>query len=72
MMTKKDYVRFAELIHGQVEEARHMPPAVADRELGVLVEVAVGMVRVFRADNPRFDRDQFMAACGLGQFAVVA
>ena len=34
------------------------------RESGVFM-LAYGLAEVFGADNPRFDREQFLTACGL-------
>ena len=57
-MTRKDYVAIARALNEQVsfvttENARY-----------VLAAVMQHTADVFAADNPRFDRDRFMAACG--------
>jgi len=53
-MTRKDYVMIAETIaigwHASAESKR---------------DIAVNLANVFEYDNPRFDRDRFLTACGV-------
>ena len=48
-MTKKDYARIALAIKESTE-----PVALVNH-----------LIEIFEADNPRFDRKQFLIACGL-------
>jgi hypothetical protein len=57
MMTKKTFVEAARIIK-----------AIQDRDdenRGEAQRVADAFARLFVADNPRFDRGRFLAACGL-------
>jgi hypothetical protein len=53
-MTRKDYVMIAEVIatswHTSAETKR---------------ELAVNMAEALETDNPRFDREKFLRACGV-------
>jgi hypothetical protein len=53
-MTRKDYVMIADTIatgwHSSGEAKR---------------DIAVTLANVFEIDNPRFDRDRFLVACGV-------
>ena len=51
-MSRKDYIAAAEIIHGteDLEERARLA-----REFG----------RLFKADNPRFDKYRFETACGV-------
>lgn len=54
MMTRKDYVSISDAIKNcETLDAGH-------RE-----DVACALARVMAADNPRFDRATFYAACGI-------
>jgi hypothetical protein len=55
MMTRKDYRAFAEAIN-RVYRA-------SPRSRLVVAEITHGLEEVLRADNPRFDRERFRAAC---------
>ncbi len=50
-MTKKDYIRAAELVRTSGESAK------------VRARMVDTFVRFFRPDNPRFNVDRFLAAC---------
>lgn len=57
-MSRKDYVAIAAVIRLYV--------GLADANtLDALRGAARGIADVFAADNPRFDRDRFLAACGM-------
>jgi hypothetical protein len=59
-MTKKHYIQFAEYIRNRFNEAG------TDHELNMRTTVAMEMViKIATQDNPRFDRNRFMSACGL-------
>lgn len=60
-MTKKDYEKFADMLLGyrccNLDED-------GDRVISVL-GVAQDIADIFAADNPRFDRERFLQACGI-------
>lgn len=56
-MTKKDY----ELIASQINGSRFYR-----NEQYIVTEFLVNrLANVFKADNPKFDRDKFLEACGI-------
>ena len=59
MMTRKDYVAIAALIKHQRESAER-----DDIQLGVEY-IADSLAHFFKTDNPRFDRERFLKACGV-------
>ena len=60
-MTRKDY----ELIAGAVRDALHSArPWSEDKEDGIRLAVR-SIADALAADNPRFDRSRFLAACGV-------
>ena len=66
-MSKKDYEALAKVIACEMQELRERhavrnPSRRACMEL--LVTIAYGMSESFEQDNPRFDEDRFMGACG--------
>lgn len=62
-MSKKDYVTVATCIRVQTFErpAVHRPDEPTSRAIANALAVE------FELDNPRFDRDAFMSACGFGR-----
>ena len=54
-MTKKDYQAIADVIRAEV--TRNGPIDSARR-------IAEGLAIILATDNPRFDRNRFLAACG--------
>lgn len=65
-MTKKDY----EIVAAVIARRIALAPEECDPEtsLDVLIEIkeiATDLADKFQADNPRFDRSVFMAACGI-------
>lgn len=56
-MTKKDY----ELIAGALRKLAAVGPVNAAASESASIALAVA----FSADNPRFNRDTFLAACGV-------
>ena len=64
-MTRKDYELIAEAIK-DVGLFYHLDgePMRSDAEV-VLYSVAMELARELRAENPRFDRQRFLTACGL-------
>lgn len=55
MMSRKNYVRFAKL-------AKVIYTTTEDKLLAELI--AEKMCEIFEEDNPRFDRERFLAAAG--------
>ena len=63
-MTRKDYVRFAEMYAGEIALARHGITNHPDVWLKVH-DLIRSTADIFAQDNPRFDRARFYLACGL-------
>lgn len=61
-MTRKHYEAIAAAIR---EESDAFPTDLVVR--GTLERLASALGGVFAADNPRFDRARFLAACGIGE-----
>lgn len=64
-MTKKDYMAIAAILKSRRDSlmastGRVRPEDVID---GITDQMALMMQR----DNPRFDRERFLAACGFGE-----
>ena len=57
-MSRKDYIKFAKMVKAH----RHDVFTIAQKE--TLWAMARGMCSVFKQDDPNFDRDRFMEACG--------
>ena len=66
-MTKKDYELIAKAIEQSTWFYRCGLPLVDDLRTpeAVLLGVAMELVERLAADNPRFDEQRFMAACGV-------
>jgi hypothetical protein len=56
-MSRKDYEKIA----GLLDALR----SSGECDNCTLEEVARGLAVIFHVDNPRFDRDRFMEACGV-------
>lgn len=63
-MTKKDYIEVARIIKGVEPLGSMNDGAKAGIELARR-EIARELASLFQRDNGRFDRERFMAACGL-------
>jgi hypothetical protein len=61
-MTRKDYELIAKAINLAVRGA-----IALDRPLSELRFLAATLAMDLRRDNPRFDEDKFLKACGLGE-----
>lgn len=64
MMTRKDYVLIAQAIKWE-----HDTPGIDGERERAIVEraqfnMASTIANALRTDNPRFDRERFMQACG--------
>lgn len=68
-MTRKDYIAVARIIADQREKALDTTTGPSCAEGWAVLEatrdMAVQMADHFRADNSRFDRGRFYAACGI-------
>lgn len=61
-MTRKDYVKIAQVF------ALHMQVAIeigAGDQQDTIEDLAGDMAHMLYRDNPRFDRDKFLTACGV-------
>ena len=61
-MSRKDYLAFAKIIANQLQELREQGALRVHGD--ILLTIAWEMAEVFDADNPNFDEDRFMGACG--------
>jgi hypothetical protein len=61
MTSKKHYVAVAKMFAEAVGETAVYP--VGHRAL--LGDIAHGLANIYQDENPRFDRERFMRACGL-------
>lgn len=61
-MTRKDYVLIADTIANLREQQRDAGPFTNNPSL---LEVAEELAHALQGDNPRFDRDRFLVACGV-------
>ena len=61
-MTRKDYIKFAEMISDHFVPARKAPNPSG---INTLNSISQATCDIFTADNPNFDRDRFLQACGV-------
>jgi hypothetical protein len=73
-MSKQDYIKFAKMIKGQVNAVQSMRsgeimnasnPIFHDGYSVAIFNTAHNMADIFAEDNPNFDRDRFLKACGV-------
>lgn len=67
-MSKKDYIKFANMVKALVNETKSPLTPNAARESEQLLYCSIfsnKMADIFAQDNPLFDRDRFLKACGL-------
>jgi hypothetical protein len=62
-MTRKDYVLIAESIKGAINYEGNFNENKDKAE--ALNYLALRLSSAFENDNPRFDRDRFLTACGV-------
>jgi len=62
-MTRKDYVMIAESIKGAINYETEFNNNKAGED--VMKKFSVALALTLQADNPRFDRDRFLTACGV-------
>ena len=60
IMTRKDYVMIAEILKANREDF-----VQGDEGLSLLYILSHQIANGLEADNPRFDRDRFLVACGV-------
>lgn len=66
-MTKKDYIAIAqEFANQHSENALNQALGSANTPYRAVVRLANRVADVLAADNPRFDRERFLAACENG------
>ena len=58
-MAKKDYKLISDVIK------KHYSDRYADEGAFIIGELARELATAFQSDNPRFDREKFLAACGI-------
>ena len=63
-MSKKDYVAIAAAVRSHLEPAK---TRIGSDGYAAIVCLALSLADTFAADNPRFDRSRFYAACGIGE-----
>lgn len=54
-MTKKDYELIASVLRAAITDYDHL----------VVIDLARDFANALQADNPRFERDTFLRACGV-------
>lgn len=65
-MTRKDYVAIAAVLRKRVDRLPDQGTTLEQRvRLAEVLEIAYRIADVFQRDNPRFDEDRFLKACGL-------
>lgn len=67
-MTRKDYIRAAAIVKNKRTEARDFSRVIGggqrQHEENVAIELENAFVELFQGDNPRFNRNKFLDACG--------
>ena len=61
-MTRKDYVMIAQALRTQFELSHDNNE---DDGLCAVINIANDLATALEADNPRFDRERFLEACGV-------
>ena len=61
-MTKKDYVKIAGVF---IDSHQKLVATGKSYALDVLSDLAQDLAVVFASDNPQFNQDRFLEACGL-------
>ena len=60
MMTKKHYTKIADIFRRKLSHDYRSDPV----RTACLKDVATELCIILKEDNPAFDKDRFMAACG--------
>jgi len=58
-MSRKDYKKAAELVNTIINKRQNAHPAF------IAEEIAAYLIELFSKDNPRFNAEKFLDACGL-------
>ena len=61
-MTRKDYVKLASAVHQAHRDTDSDGSTVTP---AAIASVAYKLAAILATDNPRFDRDRFLRACGV-------
>lgn len=64
-MTRKDYIATADILEALVSSTD------THEELNLMIEAVENFADMFAEDNPRFDRNRFMRACGIFQRELI-
>ena len=66
-MTRKDYNKVAAAVRDGITTANATAATTTPRDAGVAAtrRIALSLAAAFAAENPRFDMEKFMDACGL-------
>ena len=65
-MTKKDYIEIARLIKFRVEYNKTFEDSEFKSGcLDELTKISKSLSIIFQSDNPRFNREKFLTACGV-------
>jgi hypothetical protein len=64
-MSRKQYRDIAAVISDAVAEEISPEASVLYAQGWIISYIAAGLAAVFEIDNPRFDRERFMEACGI-------
>ena len=59
-MTRKDYVKFAAMFRSMLADCGNHASTAG------VTETCERTANLFQADNPNFDRERFLKACGVG------
>lgn len=65
-MSRKDYIAVAEVVAQTRGEYQDAGITAGEGALvtGAMLRTAERLASMFKSDNPRFDRERFLAACG--------
>ena len=63
-MTRKDYVKFANIIKSEVDLLKDNSTINEAKRL-VIFRIAISMSKIFRQDNSNYNSSRFLDACSL-------
>ena len=64
-MTKRDYIAIAEVLRTTRQDAIDVGLLAVNVQTSTIWVIANRLAKVLENDNPRFDRQEFLTACGL-------
>ena len=64
-MTKKHFEAIAAIIKSDLDALSDVSGPAAESAREACENIAVGMADYFASENPRFDREKFLTACGV-------